>query len=149
MENVNLKNEPPADAKPVLPAVAELKIRNFKAKLPDDYVSMVEVITLPKEKITPIVSGNINNLVLDGYKAIKSHDTFMCIPSASEFHFKNTMAKNIACRNFCIREDEILFSGGYSNFFLFRWFQKLAELIKPKKVIVKYVNTEQCRSHCR
>lgn len=149
MKKAELTTETPADAKPVLPAVAELKIRNFKAKLPNDYVSMVEVITLPKEKITPVVSGNINNLVLDGYKAIQYHDTFMCIPFAAEFAFKSTMAKNIACRSFCIREDEILFSGGYSNFFLFRWFQKLSELIKPEKVIVKYVNTEQYRSHCR
>lgn len=117
----------------------QLKIRNFKAKLPNDYVSMVDVIILPKEKTTSIVSGNINNMIVDGYKNIQTHDTLMCIPNSVEFAFRSVSPNEIMCRSYCIKEDEILFMGSYSNFFLFRWIQKLLERVMPEKVIIKYI----------
>ena len=133
-------------AKPVLAEVAELKIRNFKAKLPNDYVQMISVTTIPKKKIVKTITGTLDNYVINGYKKIQAYDAFMHIPTENEMQYRN-MTSQIKNRAYCIKEDEILFIGSYSNFFLFRWVQKLLEYIIPEKVIVKYVNTEQSGSH--
>ena len=147
MQKDKLKNEG-NNANTLLAAVAELKIRNFKAKLPDDYIQMISVTTMPKEKIAKTITGTLNDYVVDGYKKIQAYDTFMHIPNETEMQYRS-MASQIKNKAYCIKEDEILFIGCYSNFFLFRWIQKLLEYIMPEKVIVKYVNTEQYRSHCR
>lgn len=135
------------NANTLLAAVTELKIRNFKAKLPDDYIQMISVTTLPKEKIVKTITGTLDDYVIDGYKKIQTYDTFMYIPTERELQYWS-MPNQFRHRAYCIKEDEILFIGSYSNFFLFQWIQKLLEYIMPEKVIVKYINTEQYRSHC-
>jgi len=146
MQTVEITTSSPNSTNAVLAEVAELKIRNFKAKLPNDYVQMISVTTIPKEKIAKTITGTLDDYIIDGYKKIQSYDTFMHIPTETEMQYRN-MASQIKNRAYCIKEDEILFIGSYSNFFLFRWIQKLLEYIMPEKVIVKYVNTEQSGSH--
>jgi hypothetical protein len=126
--------------------VAELKIRNFKTKLPNDYIQMISVTTIPKEKIIKTITGTLNDYVIKGYKKTHIYDTFMQIPIETEMQYRS-MINQFQNRTYYIKKNEILFIGSYSNFFLFRWVQKFMEYIAPEKVIVKYVNTEQYRSH--
>lgn len=135
-------------ANAMLPAVAVLKIRNFKAKLPDDFVQLVSIETIPKEKMARTITGTLDDYVVTGHKTIAYHDTFMFIPTETEMMYRN-MAMQIKNRAFCLKENDVLFVGSYSNFLLKRWMQKLIELFFPEKVIVKYVNAEMHGSHSR
>jgi len=133
-------------SKPLLAEVAELKIRNFKAKLPNDYVQMISVTTIPKEKIAKTITGTLDNYVITGYKKIQSYDNFIHIPIEQLMQYRN-MSSPFKEKAYFIKKDEIFFIGSYSNFFFFRWMQKLFEYIIPKKVIIEYINSEQLGSH--
>lgn len=133
---------------PVLPAVAVLKIRNFKAKLPDDFVQLVSIETMSKEKMAKTITGTLDDYIVTGHKKIACHDIFMFIPTETEMMYRN-MATKIKNRTFCLKENDVLFMGSYSNFFLKRWVQKFIELFLPEKVILKYVNMEMYGSHSR
>lgn len=117
--------------------IATLLIRNFKAKLPDGCVQVISVTTIPKEKLTKIITGTLNDYTIDGYKKNQVYDTFIQIPSEIEMKYKG-ISNEITHRSYCIKSNEILFMGNYSSFFLFKWVQKLKEYILPEKVIVKY-----------
>ena len=117
----------------------KLKIINFKATLPKDFVKMISVTTIPKNKITKSISGTLDNYVVNGYRKVQVFDTFMYIPAENEMQYRAN-SNYFSNRAFCIRENYILFIGTYRNFILFRLIQKLIEYISPEKVILKYIS---------
>jgi hypothetical protein len=129
---------------PLLPAVAVLKIRKFRAKLPDDFAQLISVETEPSEKTFLRVD---NNRVI-GKVRHKTHDTFMYIPTETEMMYRS-MDNRLNRNAFFIRKNEILFMGNYSKNVFVRWMQLLKEWIAPQKVILKYIDYERWKSHCR
>lgn len=128
----------------LLPAVAVLEIRKFKAKLPDDFAQLVSVETEPSRRIFLRVD---NNKVV-GEVGLKTHNTFMYIPTQAEMRYRS-MGNRANKKAFCIRENEIFFMGNYSKNVFVRWMQLLKEWIAPQKVILKYIDYERLESHCR
>lgn len=112
-----------------------LKIRNLKAKLPADFVQIIHIETLSKKRVAKIISGTIDNHIVNGYKMIETSEVFMSAPTQTAMMVRSISNMN---RRFRVAEVAIFFDGQYSNFFLFRWMQKCVELLFPEKVIVRY-----------
>lgn len=107
---------------------AILKIKNFKAALPHDFLAAksVQFIGVPIVRRGIVIGMSEPHLI-----------------NAANFVFPTfDMLGKFNLPSFCIKDSEILINGSYNRFLLIRWFQKLYYLIFPIKVILTYISSE-------
>lgn len=121
---------------PLLPAVAVLAIRNMKSKLPDDFGMLlsIELKRKPKTFLRRNKDGKRQRVKWDNNLPLLNMN-----PMEQMKFTHNAFADN---RMFCIRENEIYFTGSYSKNVFVRWVQKLKEKFFPEKAILKYVDMQ-------
>jgi hypothetical protein len=119
---------------PYEPITATLRVRNFKAKLPNDFVKLLSIETKPRARTLL----HVNNNAITGTIKLKLSEQLLCIP-IEEMAYVNI--NPLRCPCFCIQRNHVLFSGNYNTFFIIRWIEILMDWIYPNKVILKYFNT--------
>lgn len=138
MQNSNSKDaiqgQATIAANPLLPAVAVMPIRNFQAKLPDDFFQLLSIEL--KRKPKSFLRRN-----KDGVRKRVTFDNNLRLPFITEMEAMRYMHGCYADnRMFRLSENNVVFSGRYSKWLIVKWCQKLKERFAPEMAIIKYVD---------
>ena len=108
-----------------------IRIRNLKGKLPKNCKLIHIVSSIPKKRTAQKITGTLDYNVILGFHRTKVSRYFMLLSSMRGIVGADD-------RFYCIKEDEIIISKVYSKFLLFRWWQRLFDIVVGEKIVVTY-----------